>query len=236
MTISGQRLTFARHAQASENSAGAGASGDATPLRSEADEAALHGEVTELLQQISDGREHAANVLMPLIYDELRRIARSFMRRERVDHTLEPTALVHEAYIRMLGQNRVSWQSRGHFFSLSATMMRRILVDTSRQRVRAKRGGGAVHEELFEGAVTVAGTELDPVDLLALNQALERLGEKDKRMVQVVELRFFAGLDVSETAQVLGVSDPTVKRDWAVARAWLARELGSTKLSDHMSA
>ncbi len=188
----------------------------------------LRGEVTALLQQISDGRQAAAEVLMPLIYDELRKIARGFMRRERDDHTLEPTALVHEAYLRMLGQNRVRWQSRGHFFSMAATMMRRILVDSSRQRLREKRGGGAEHEELLENDVMIAGTALSAVDLLALNQALERLAERDPRMVQVVELRFFAGLDVEETAEVLGVSAPTVKRDWSVARAWLARDLGGS--------
>ena len=188
----------------------------------------LRGEVTALLQQVSEGRPAAAEVLMPLIYDELRRIARGFMRRERDDHTLEPTALVHEAYLRMLGQNRVSWQSRGQFFSMAATMMRRILVDSSRQRLRAKRGGGAEHDELLESEVMIAGTALSTVDLLALNQALERLGERDQRMVQVVELRFFAGLDVEETAELLGVSAPTVKRNWSVARAWLARDLGGS--------
>jgi RNA polymerase sigma factor (TIGR02999 family) len=188
----------------------------------------LRGEVTELLQQVSDGRPAAAELLMPLIYDELRRIARGFMRRERTDHTLEPTALVHEAYMRMLGQDRVSWQSRGHFFSMAATMMRRVLVDSSRHHLRVKRGAGAEHQELLEGEMMVAGAALSAVDLLALNEALERLARRDRRMVQVVELRFFAGLDVSETAEVLGVSAPTVKRDWSVARAWLARDLGGS--------
>ncbi len=186
----------------------------------------LRGEVTELLEQISAGKPAAAELLMPLIYDELRRIARSFMRRERCDHTLEPTALVHEAYLRLLGQNRVTWESRGHFFSMAATIMRRILVDSSRQHLRAKRGGGAPHEELLEGEIVVGTAPLSAVDLLALDQALGRLAERDRRMVKVVELRFFAGLDVDETAEVLGVSSPTVKRDWSVARAWLARDLG----------
>ncbi len=188
----------------------------------------LRGEVTQLLQRISDGQQGAVNLLMPLIYDELRRIARGFMRRERAEHTLEPTALVHEAYLRLLGQNHVSWQSRGHFFSLAATMMRRILVDSSRQRLRGKRGGGAEHQELLESEVMISGSALSAVDLLALDQALERLAERDGRMVQVVELRFFAGLDVEETAEALGISAPTVKRDWSVARAWLARDLGGS--------
>lgn len=199
-----------------------------TPMADDPETERRRGEVTELLQQVSDGRQAAADLLMPLIYDELRRIARGFLRRERVDHTLEPTALVHEAYLRMLGQNRISWQSRGHFFSMAATMMRRILVDSSRQRLRLKRGGGAEHQELLEGEMVIAGSALSAVDLLALHEALERLAERDRRLVQVVELRFFAGLDVAETAEVLGVSAPTVKRDWSVARAWLARALGDS--------
>lgn len=198
------------------------------PIVNDPETEQMRGEVTELLQQVSDGRQAAADVLLPLIYDELRKIARSFMRREREDHTLEPTALVHEAYLRMLGQNRVSWQSRGHFFSMAATMMRRILVDSSRQHLRIKRGGGAEHKELLEGEMVIAGTALSAVDLLALHEALEQLAERDRRLVQVVELRFFAGLDVAETAEVLGVSAPTVKRDWSVARAFLARALGES--------
>jgi RNA polymerase sigma-70 factor, ECF subfamily len=186
----------------------------------------LQGEVTVLLQRITAGHTDAAERLIPLVYDELRRIARSFMRRERADHTLQPTALVHEAYLRLLGQTEVSWQGRGHFFSVAASMMRRILVDSSRRELRQKRGGGAAHEEFVESQVVVSGSALSATDLLALNDALERLADRDKRMVQVVELRFFAGLDVSETAEVLGVSEPTVKRSWSVARAWLARDLG----------
>jgi RNA polymerase sigma-70 factor, ECF subfamily len=199
-----------------------------TPTGDDPETEQLRGEVTELLQQIADGHQAAAELLLPMIYDELRRIARSFMRRERENHTLQPTALVHEAYLRMLGQNRVSWQSRGHFLSIAATMMRRILVDSSRQHLRVKRGGGAEHRELVDSDVHVAGGAISAVDILALNKALERLAERDPRMVKVVELRFFAGLDVEETAQALGISAPTVKRDWSVARAWLARDLGAS--------
>ena len=190
------------------------------------DEARLRGEVTELLQQVVDGRPAAADVLMPLIYEELRRIARSFMRRERASHTLQPTALVHEAYLRMLGQQRASWESRGHFFSMAASMMRRILVDSSRRQLRAKRGGGADHQELAAGELQISDLSMSAVDLLALHDSLERLAQHDARMAQIVELRFFAGLNLEEIAEVMGVSQPTVKRSWSVARAWLARDLG----------
>ena len=190
------------------------------------EEAKLRDEVTELLQQIVDGRPKAADVLMPLIYDELRRIARSFMRRERSDHTLQPTALVHEAYLRMLGQNRATWQSRGHFFSMAAAMMRRILVDSSRRQLRKKRGNGAEHEEFIEEQIRLSDSGMSAVDVLALHEALERLTTQDERMGRIVELRFFGGLGLEEIAEVLGVSEPTVKRSWSVARAWLARDLG----------
>ena len=188
---------------------------------------ALRGEVTELLHQMIAGKPDAVGSLMPLIYDELRRIARSFMRREHSDHTLEPTALVHEAYLRLVEQNRVTWQSRGHFFSVAATIMRRILVDSSRQRLREKRGGGAAHDEFIESEFRVSGSVMGPEELIALNDALERLAERDNRMVKIVELRFFAGFDVAETAAALGLSEPTIKRNWSVAKAWLARELRS---------
>ncbi len=190
------------------------------------DESKLRDEVTELLQQVVDGRPAAADMLMPLIYEELRRIARSFMRRERASHTLQPTALVHEAYLRMLGQQRASWESRGHFFSMAAAMMRRILVDSSRRQLRAKRGGGAEHQELAAGEIQMADVSMSAVDLLALHDSLDRLAKHDGRMVQIVELRFFAGLNLEEIAEVIGVSEPTVKRSWSVARAWLARDLG----------
>lgn len=192
-------------------------------------DASLQGEVTLLLGRISTDEGSATNLLMPLIYDELRRIARSSMRRERADHTLQPTALVHEAYLRLAGQKNADWQSRGHFFSMAARMMRRILVDSARTRLRHKRGSGAEHEELIEAEIRDGGVSLSPVDLLALNQALERLAEIDGRMVRIVELRFFAGLGTAEIADLLGISKPTVKRSWSAARAWLARYFGEVR-------
>lgn len=185
-----------------------------------------HGHVTQLLRQMAEGGEPAGDLLMPLIYDELRRIARACMRRERPDNTLQPTALVHEAYLRLCGQDEASWQSRSHFFSVAAQMMRRILVDNSRSRMRQKRGHGRQHEEFVDAEMMDSSKALSPIDLLALDEALNRLAEVDRRMVQVVELRFFAGLPSAEVAQILGVSEPTVKRSWSVARAWLARHLG----------
>lgn len=196
-------------------------------LMSDAEGARRRGEVTELLQQMVEGRPSAGEILMPLVYEELRNIARGFMRRERSNHTLQPTALVHEAYLRLLGQNHVSWEGRGHFFSVAARMMRRILVDASRRRVRHKRGGGAQHEELTGSQIAGPKGELQQIDVLALDRALERLGVQDRRMVQIVELRFFAGLGVEEIASALQISEPTVKRSWSVARAWLARDLGT---------
>jgi RNA polymerase sigma factor (TIGR02999 family) len=182
-------------------------------------------DVTRLLQGTADGQLSAAEILMPLIYEELRRIARSFLRRERADHTLQPTALVHEAYLRMVGQNRVTWQGRAHFFSIAAKMMRRILVDSSRRKLQYKRGGDVEILAITSDEIRGSGTPLSATDLLVIHEALERLAERDRRMVQVVELRFFAGLNNEEIAKVLQISEPTVKRSWAVARAWLAREL-----------
>lgn len=196
-------------------------------LMSDAEAARRRGEVTELLQQMVEGRPSAGEILMPLVYEELRKIARGFMRRERSSHTLQPTALVHEAYLRMLGQKQVSWEGRGHFFSVAARMMRRILVDACRRRIRQKRGGGAPHEGLTASQIAGPNGEFEQIDVLALDEALERLGVQDRRMVQIVELRFFAGLTVEEIASALQISEPTVKRSWSVARAWLARELGT---------
>lgn len=186
------------------------------------------GEVTLLLHQMVEGRTSAAETLMPMIYDELRRIARSCMRRERPDHTLQPTALVHEAFLRLAGQDRTDWQSRGHFYAMAARMMRRILVDSSRSRLRNKRGSGAEHQEYIDGEIAVAGKSMSAVDLLALDEALEHLAEVDGRMVKIVEMRYFAGLGNAEIAEMLGISEPTVKRSWSTARAWLARYLSSS--------
>ena len=181
------------------------------------------GEVTLLLQGMSGGDETAMASLVPLIYEELRSIARAYLRREKQDHTLQPTALVNEVYLKLLGQHECHWNNRGHFYCIAARMMRRILVDSSRHRGRLKRGSG-------EAAMDIAGMEIaapasmaSPVDVLALHEALERLSAVDERMVRIVELRFFAGFGNEEIARLLGISEPTVKRSWATARAWLYR-------------
>lgn len=160
---------------------------------------------------------------IPAVYDELRRLAARYLAREVAGQTLQPTGLVHEAYLRLAGQGRAHWHDRAHFFRMAARMMRRILVDRYRGRHALKRGRGLVRLTLAGDAAGVDG--LSPVDLLALDTALQRLAALDAQQAAVVELRYFAGLTVPETAQALGVSTPTVKRDWALARAWLMVEL-----------
>jgi RNA polymerase sigma factor (TIGR02999 family) len=162
---------------------------------------------------------------MPLVYAELRRLARSYLQRERESHTLQPTALVHEAYLRLVDQTRVTWENRAHFFGVAAQLMRRILVDHARARDAVKRGGSAVKLSLEEGHFRPEASE---GDLLALDEALERLGATDARMSRVVEMRFFGGLSEAETAEVLGISDRTVRRDWQMAKLWLYRELSKS--------
>jgi RNA polymerase sigma factor (TIGR02999 family) len=181
------------------------------------------GEVTRLLDDVSAGRSEALSELLAYVYGELRRRAASYLRRERAGHTLQPTALVHEAWIRLVDQREVRWQNRAHFFAIAAQAMRRILVDHARSRHRAKRGSGATKVTLLEDS---ARTPERAIDLLALDEALERLARRDPQLARVVELRFFGGLSVEETAEVLGCSASTVKRDWATARAWLHQELG----------
>src|SRR5687768_16172017 len=179
-------------------------------------------DVTGLLHKIAQGDADAAADLVPLIYDELRRLAAHFMARERHDHTLQTTALVHEAYLRLVEQRYDTWNNRAHFYGAAAGIMRRILVDHARARRTEKRGGGAPHGPL-EDAAGLVGDQ--PEELIHLDAALTRLAERSPRQVRVVELRFFVGLDVEETAEALAVSPKTVKRDWSVARAWLLREL-----------
>jgi RNA polymerase sigma-70 factor (ECF subfamily) len=179
-------------------------------------------DVTGLLHKIADGDAEAAAELVPLIYDELHRLAAHFMARERPDHTLQTTALVHEAYLRLVQQRYDTWNNRAHFYGAAAGIMRRILVDHARARHTAKRGGRAHHVPL-EDAAGLVGDQ--PDGLLRFDAALTRLAQRSPRQARVVELRFFAGLDVDETAEALVVSPKTVKRDWSVARAWLLREL-----------
>lgn len=179
--------------------------------------------VTALLVEWQNGSPSALATLMPLVYAELRLIAGRHLSRESSGHTLQSTALVHEAYLRMVDQRRVQWQNRAHFFGVAAQMMRRILIDHARQQHRLKRGGAAAMLTLDEAtAVTEPAAD---VDLLALDKVLTSLTAFDERAARIVELRFFSGLTIEETAEVLGVSSGTVKREWSTARAWLYREL-----------
>lgn len=179
-------------------------------------------EVTALLLRLADGDAAALESLLPLVYDELRRLAASRLRRERPDHTLTPTSLVHEAYLRLTGGQPVDWQGRAHFFGVAARVMRRILVEHARHRTRQKRSR--------QNEVSL-DPELQPIEeapseeILAVDEALERLATLDARQARIVELRYFVGLSIEETADAVGISPATVKRDWSIARAWLQREL-----------
>jgi RNA polymerase sigma factor (TIGR02999 family) len=177
--------------------------------------------VTQLLVAWGAGDESALDALAPLVYDELRRLARRYMGRERAGHTLQATALVNEAYLKLIDINQVRWQNRAHFFAMSARLMRRILVDFARSKQYQKRGGGGKKVSLDEALMVVAPGQ----DLVAVDDALQALAEVDARKSQVVEMRFFAGLTVEETAEALNISSDTVTRDWKVAKAWLKREL-----------
>jgi len=188
------------------------------------------GAVTRLLKAWEAGDVEARDALIPLVYRELRQRAAAYLRRERLDHTLQPTALVHEAFVRLVGQNRVAWQSRAHFFGVAAQMMRRILVDHARDRQRAKRQGFKV--ALDE---TVATTEPPHAEVLALDHALDELARLDARQGQIVELRYFGGLSEEEVAAVLSVSRATVTREWQTARAWLYRRMTTTRTRDASS-
>src|SRR4051794_40627650 len=179
-------------------------------------------EITRLLADWSNGDRQALEKLTPLVYDELRRLAARYLRQERSDHTLQSTALVHEAYMKLVGQNNVRWQNRAHFFGIAAQMIRRILVDYARARRAEKRGSGVDALSLDEAIALPGGKDLD---LVALDDALEGLAKIDERQSRLVELRFFAGLTLEETAEVLQMSTATAKRDWVSAKAWLAREI-----------
>ena len=178
--------------------------------------------ITQLLVAWSNGDRAALDELVPLVHAELRRLARSYMRAERQAHTLQTSALVNEAYLRLVEQKQVRWQNRAHFLAIAAQLMRRILVDYARRRQYQKRGGGALQVTLSEAESL--GDERAP-DLVALDEALKSLAEIDPRRSQVVELRFFGGLSIEETAEVLKVSPTTVERDWTIARAWLHKSL-----------
>lgn len=180
-------------------------------------------DVTRLLEAINAGTDGAREALVPVVYGELRILAESYMRKERPGHTLQPTALVNEAWMKLADQDRVEWKGRAHFFGIAAQSMRRILVDHHRKRSAARRGGGN-NVTLIDGP---AATFEDPLDFIALDEALEELAGLDPRAARIVELKFFGGLSVEETAEVLDVSTPTVKRDWRTAKAWLYQKLGA---------
>jgi RNA polymerase sigma factor (TIGR02999 family) len=181
-------------------------------------------DITQLLVEWSDGNQSALDELYPLVYDELHRLARRYMSRERKGHTLQTTALINEAYVRLVDQRNVHWANRSHFFAISAQIMRRILIDHARRHAYAKRGGGAQQISLDEAAV-VSG---QASELLRLDEALQSLAEMDLRRSQVVELRYFGGLSNEEIAGVLKVSENTVTRDWNMARAWLYQQLAGS--------
>jgi len=187
------------------------------------DDTPHNSDITQLLIAWGDGRREALDDLMPIVYADLRRMAAGHMRREAADHALQPTGLVHEAYVRLVDQKQVKWRNRAHFFGVAAGLMRRILVDHARRRRAGKRGGGWER-------VTLAGNEAatdgpKEIDVLALDEALERLAKFDPQQERIVELRYFGGLTIDETAEVVGISAATVVREWTIAKAWLRADL-----------
>ncbi len=179
-------------------------------------------QVTELLARWRAGDQQALDALMPVVYKEFHRRAHHYLRQERAGHTLQSTALVHEAYLRLAGQSPPGWKSRAHFFGIAAHLMRQILVDHARGRAAAKRGGGTILLALDE---SLAGTQGSNVDLIALDKALQELAKPDAQQARIVELRFFAGLTIEDASEVLGISPASVKREWVSARAWLFRAI-----------
>ena len=184
-------------------------------------------DITKLLRAWAAGDQQALDRLIPIVYGELRRIAARYMAREKTGHELQTTALVHEVYVRLVGVNRISWQNRAHFLGVCAQLMRQVLTDMARARLYRKRGGDATHVTLDER--TVFRSCYPDHNLIALDDALKELARLDERKSRVVELRFFGGLDVDETAEVLGISPPTVHRDWKFAKSWLFLELSKGK-------
>jgi len=183
-------------------------------------------EVTKLLNEMSSGDETSPEKLLEIVYDDLRRLAGAYMQNERSDHTLQATALVHEAYMRLVDWKNVSWQNRAQFFSVAAEVMRKVLIDHARERKTQKRSG---HKLVLDEAISLPDRR--PIDLLALDEALQSLEQLDPRQAKIVELRFFGGLSIEETAYVLKIGESTVRREWTFAKAWFQRELGkeSTK-------
>jgi RNA polymerase sigma factor (TIGR02999 family) len=182
----------------------------------------MNGDVTQLLERWGRGDRDALEELMPLVYDELRKLSRRYLRMERADHTLQSTALAHEAYLRLVGQDGAHWQNRAHFFAVAAQSIRHILVDHARRRNASKRGAGAIKLSLDEA---IGVPEKKEIDLLALDEALAGLSSLDEQQGRIVELRYFGGLSIEETAEVLRISPATVKREWVMAKAWLYETL-----------
>jgi RNA polymerase sigma factor (TIGR02999 family) len=182
-------------------------------------------DVTQLLKDWSGGDEAAADRLMPLVHEELRRLAHQYMRREKPGHTLQTSALVNEAYVRLVDQSKIQWESRAHFFGIAARLMRQILVDQARRKNFAKRGGGAIRVSL-DSANALAQEQ--SANVMALDEALKTLAQTDLRKSQIVELRFFGGMSIEETAEALNVSPGTVMREWTFARAWLRNQMSQT--------
>lgn len=180
-------------------------------------------DVTGLLLELSNGREEVVNDIFPLIYGELKKIAGNYLRNERGSHTLQPTALVHEAYLKLVDHTRINWQNRAHFLGMAATMMRQILIDHARRHRAGKRGGEQQAMQLEESIIVI--TDEKPMDLIALDEAMKDLAKFDEFKSRLVELRYFGGLSVEETAEVLQVSEITIKRHWRLAKAWLAEAI-----------
>ena len=186
-------------------------------------------QVTQLLVSWGNGDQQSLESLIPLVYDELRRQARRYLRRERPDHTLQSSALVHEVYVRLIDQRQANWHNRSQFFGVAAQLMRRILVDHARSRGAVKRGAGVTKLAIAE---EVAAIEMQNVDLIALDTSLTKLEQIDPQQCRIVELRFFSGLSIEDTADALSISPATVKRDWAMAKAWLYREISGSPASE----
>jgi len=185
------------------------------------------GSVTRLLSELREGNQEAANQLVPLVYGELRRMAGAYLQRERPGHTLQATALVNEAYIRLVGGEPVQWQNRAHFFAIAAHTMRQVLVEYARRRHAGKRGGMDARKVDIDAELFIAECNLE--DVIAIDEVLDRLAPIDPRQSRLIELRFFAGLNLEEAAEVMGVSPTTLKREWRLAKAWLGRELSRAK-------
>ncbi len=186
--------------------------------------------ITQILSEIKDGNQEALDELLPLVYDELRRLANSYLKNERANHTLQPTALVHEAYLRLLGQKEIAWQNRAHFFGVSARLMREILIEYARAKNRLKRGGEFKTQIALDEAVSFAGAKNH--DVVSVDEALTKLEQLDERQARIVEMKFFAGMTIEEIAEVSDISPATVKREWATAKLLLYKMLNAENQRD----